>query len=528
MPSAYFNTPISADLRPGIKLGAYPQRQDSQLTEWERALHRQLQRIKTRLNRRIYSQKFIVRQINRYEQSLRDCTEQELTQAIVELKVELQQHHLARHLVIKSFAVIREVACRTLGKRHYDVQLFGGWIMINGMLAEMETGEGKTLATTLPACTAALAGIPVHVITANDYLATRDALTMTPLYERLGLLASPVVDGMQTPERQLNYQADIVHTTNQQITFDYLRDRIEMGDDTQFYRSQYQLIQRRQQGQGQSQFLLRGLCFALVDEADSVLIDEARTPLIITKTINSEDKLKFYNDALYLATQLLKDQDYLVNDKQRSVEISLQGQEKLRALCTTLDKSLQNKRQRESTVKQALCAQLFYKLNHQYVIKEGKIQIVDESTGRIMADRSWGQGLHQLIEAKAGCIISELREPQARISYQRFFSQYLLLGGASGTVKEVSKELGRVYGLSVFKVAPNQASKRTMFGEKIYRNMETKKQVLIARIHSLILQNRAILVGTSSVEESEQVSEWLGSESITHRVLNAKQDKQEA
>ncbi len=518
----------SAHIRPGIKLGAYPQRPGSQLSAVEQRLQRFLESMKTRLNRGAFTQKFIVRHVNRYQQSLQDCSEQDLSQAIAELKAELCQHQLARHLVIKSFAIIREVAFRTLGKRHYDVQLFGGWIMINGMLAEMQTGEGKTLATTLPACTAALAGIPVHVITANDYLAARDANTMMPLYDRLGLTASAVVDGMNTAERQTHYQANIVHTTNKQITFDYLRDRIEMGDDTRFYGAQYQLIKGRQKAQVPGKFLLRGLCFALVDEADSVLIDEAKTPLIITKTIDSEDKTAFYTDALHLASKLLKDQDYLVNNKQRSVDISQQGQERLTVLSDTMDKSLQHKRQREAAVKQALLAQLFYKLNHQYVINDGKIQIVDESTGRIMADRSWEQGLHQMIEAKEGCLISELREPQARISYQRFFSQYLMLGGASGTVKEVSAELSWVYGLNVFKVATNRPLKRKMLGERIYLNVDTKKQVLIARIQNLLQQNRAILIGTSSVEESELVSAWLTFESIEHRVLNAKQDKQEA
>lgn len=515
-------------MRPGITLGEYPQQAESQLNDMEQSIQRRVKSIRTALNRSTYSQKFIVRQVNRYQESLQNCSEDELSQAIAELKEELNKHQLATHLVIKSFAVIREVASRTLGKRHYDVQLFAGWIMINGMLAEMQTGEGKTLATTLPACTAAMAGIPVHVITANDYLAARDANIMQALYERLGLVASCVVEGMDGAQRQSNYQADIVHTTNKQITFDYLRDRINMGDDNRFYGSQYQAIKARQTSQNQANFLLRGLCFALVDEADSVLIDEAKTPLIITQKITTDNKALFYKDALCLASKLLEDQDYVVDYKQRTVAISLQGQKKLAGLSDAMDKNLQHKRQREHAVKQALTAQLFYKLNYQYVIIEGKIQIVDESTGRIMPDRSWEQGLHQMIEAKEACEISERREPIARISYQRFFSQYLMLGGASGTVKEVSAELCRVYGLNVFKVATHRKLKRKFLGEKIYRDIESKKQALLARIHDLLKQNRAILIGTSSVQESEQVSQWLENESITHCVLNAKQDKQEA
>ncbi len=515
-------------LRPGIKFGGYPQKQESGLSDLEQGFSRFFDQLKTRMSRRIYSQRYIVRRVNIHQQALQECSEQDLTQIIGELSDQLHRQGLRKPLIIEAFAVIREIATRTLGKRHFDVQLFGGWLMINGMLAEMETGEGKTLTTTLPACTAALAGIPVHVITANDYLAARDAEAMLPLYRRLGLSGGSVVDGMETDQRRNNYQKDIVHTTNKQITFDYLRDRIEMGDDLGELRFQFRQIQRNRQAGGITQLLLRGLCFALVDEADSVLIDEAKTPLIITKTLPSEDNSDIYSDALYLATTLFVDKDYTVNKKTRSIELTLEGEDNLADLILNLPEQWGNKRKREMLVKQALMANLFYKKDQQYIVNEDEIQIIDESTGRIMADRSWEQGLHQMIEAKEGCLISDQREPQARISYQRFFGRYLCLAGASGTISEVSDELKRVYGLDLFKVATNQPSQRKMLGERIYRNKDLKHQALLDRVGELQRQGRPILIGTCTVEESEQVSQWLQQVEIEHRVLNAKQDQDES
>ena len=515
-------------LRPGIKYGSYPQKQESGLSDLEQGFSRFFDQFKTRMSRRIYSQGYIVRQVNIHQLALQDCSEQELTQIIEELGVQLQRRGLQKPLIIESFAVIRETASRTLGKRHFDVQLFGGWLMINGMLAEMETGEGKTLTTTLPACTAALAGIPVHVITANDYLASRDAETMLPLYRRLGLSGGSVVDGMETAERRDNYRNDIVHTTNKQIAFDYLRDRIEMGDDLGELRFQFRQIQRNRKPGGNAQLLLRGLCFALVDEADSVLIDEAKTPLIITKTLPSEGNSDIYSDALYLASTLFIDKDYTVNKKTRSIELTLLGEENLADLILNLPEQWGNKRKREMLVKQALSANLFYEKDKQYVVDEDEIQIIDESTGRIMADRAWEQGLHQMIEAKEGCLISDQREPQARISYQRFFDRYLCLAGASGTIGEVSDELKRVYGLDLFKVATNRPSQRKMLGERIYRNEDLKHQALLDRVGELRQQGRPILIGTCTVEESEKVSQWLQQVEIEHRVLNAKQDQYES
>ncbi|MDJ0834700.1 MAG: prepilin peptidase [Gammaproteobacteria bacterium] len=514
-------------LRPGIMAGSYPQKKSSDLGELEQMVGRFFGQWQQRLGRKKRSLKYIGRQVKQQQQALQAMSEQELTTAIEKLRDQLYRQGLTQEqLILQAFATIREAASRSLGKSHYDVQLFGGWLMVNGMLAEMETGEGKTLTMTLPACTAALAGIPVHVITANDYLAARDSELMQPLYERLGLTTAAVIDGLETEQRQQAYQADIVHTTNQQVAFDYLRDRIEMGNDTGALRFEWRQHQR--QRPGAKPLLLRGLCFALIDEADSVLIDEAKTPLIISQNIPNEETDHTYSDALYLASVLFLDQDFKIDKKLRRIELTLDGENKLKDMIVNLPKLWQQKRKRESLVIQALNAIHFYEKDKHYVVQDDKVLIIDESTGRLMPDRSWEQGLHQMIEAKEGCVISERREPLARISYQRFFSRYLKLGGASGTLHEVKRELHQVYGLDVVKVPTHHKSKRQMLAEKVFHDETTRQKLIIDRIRELYAQQRPVLIGTCSVAESEQVSAWMQQHDIPHQVLNAKQDQHEA
>jgi preprotein translocase subunit SecA len=511
--------------RPGIRLGSYPQKLDSDLNEFEQSIASTFENFRSRFTRNRFNQDYIVKKIQSYEKHLTNCSEETLTISILDLKENLWRFGLTEELIVQSFAIIRETASRTLKKRHYDVQLFGGWVMINGMLAEMETGEGKTLTTTLPACTAAMAGIPVHIITANDYLAARDAEILQPLYQRLGLKAGAVIDGMEKEQRRKIYQQSIVHTTNKQIAFDYLRDRIEIGKDTGSLKFQFR---QEIELNNKNPLLLRGLCFAIIDEADSVLIDEAKTPLIITQTRKNEDEPETYSDALYLASLLKNDEDFTVDAKTREIELTQQGEDRLLNNIGILPKQWQNKRKRELLVKLALTAELYYKKDKHYVVQDNKVQIVDEFTGRIMADRSWEQGLHQMIETKEGCVITEERETLARISYQNFFRRYLRLAGTSGTIKEVAGEMHNVYGLRTIKIPTHQLSKRMTKSEQIYQNLSIKQQVLIDRIDDIFKGNRPILIGTGSVAESETVGAWLKQAGYPHRVLNATQDKNEA
>jgi preprotein translocase subunit SecA len=514
--------------KPGASLGNYPQRPETGLDDLETVVRRWGLRLRSCLGNRHLGPSAIARKVRRHEAELKNCGDQEFDQLLEEYRWQLHHLGLVDQGIINTFALIREASGRTLGKRHYDVQLYGGWLMINGMLAEMQTGEGKTLTTSLPACTAALSGIPVHVITANDYLARRDCEILAPLYQRLGLTASWVVDGMTPEACQQAYRADIVHTTNKQITFDYLRDRIEMGDDTGDLRFQYRQIQRQLQPGTGSQLLLRGLCFAIVDEADSILIDEANTPLIITRPIPNEDSPETYSDALYLASSLAVNTDYLVDHRHRSVDLTLAGEDNLELQVVKLPTLWSNKRKRESLVRQALVAQLFFKRDRDYLVQQETVQIIDQATGRLMPDRAWEQGLQQMIEAKEGCLISERREPLARISYQRFFSRYLRLCGTSGTLGEVAPELQRVYGLKVRKVASHKPSRRRQLGVKIYRDRDEQKSALLKRVSELNRNGLPVLIGTASVEESEMISAWLLEVELGHRVLNARQDQKEA
>jgi preprotein translocase subunit SecA len=515
-------------MRPGIRFGPYPERLECGLTEFEQSASRFFEKVFNWLLRSRFNQARVIRNIEHHELALKAYDETALSQAIDEVKAKLQRFGMTEDLTAQAFAIIREAAFRTIGKRHFNIQLIGGWMMVKGMLVEMATGEGKTLTATLPACTAAMAGIPVHVITANDYLAARDAEIMHPLYQRLGLRGAFVIDGMDAERRKTAYQHDIVHTTNKQIAFDYLRDRLEIGEDTGRLMAKFRHISQELSQGSRSQVLLRGLCFAIVDEADSVLIDEAKTPLIITKPKPNEENPDTYSDALYLANSLMVNTDFSFDRQSREIEFTEQGEEKLARNAFSLPKLWENKCKREKLVKLALNANYFYKKNQHYIVHENKVQIIDEFTGRIMPDRSWEQGLHQMIEAKEGCNISEQRETLAQISYQRFFRRYLRLAGTSGTVKEVAGEIHSLYGLSAIALPTHRPSKRILLPELVFRTTELKRHALIERIAELYQSNRPVLVGTSTVAESEEVSSWLKQAGYPHQVLNAMQDKHEA
>ncbi len=513
--------------RPGTTLGLYPQCHE----KWPGVLETQARltvaKIKYLFQCRKYTLKYIGKRVGVFERRIAKLSEHEMKTHISRLRMRLHKNGLQDNLVAEAFSTVREVSNRTLGKRHFDVQLLGGWVMMNGMLAEMETGQGKTLTAALPACTAALAGIPVHIITANDYLAERDEEILRPLYRQMGLTSASVVDGMETDDRKNAYQCDIVHSTGQQITFDYLRDRMEMGDEIGALQIQLKQLQNRRQ-QKTSAFFLRGLCFAIVDEADSQLIDEAKTPLIISQTRQSDEQTQSYFDALYLASSLNNDADFKVNEQLHEVKLTSAGKDKLAELAETLDDSWQQRRRREIMVAQALRAtKLFIKDKH-YLVRDSKIEIIDALTGRAMPDRSWEHGLHQLIEAKEGCEITGERDPIARIGYQKFFKRYLRLSGMSGSVTEVAGELNRVYGLTVIKIPTHQLSRRKMHQEKVFNTSKQKWHAFMQKISKVHNTGQPILIGTKTVADSEKVSAILSKHKIAHQVLNALQDKQEA
>jgi len=506
---------------------SYPQQMDTWPSFLEASARRLLDNVKYQFRKRRYTLRYITKRVTRHEQGLNKLSDHALKERVQQLKSKLLQNGLQDKLVFQAFAIIREVAHRRLGLRHYDVQLLGGWIMLNGMVAEMETGQGKTLAATLPACTAAMAGIPVHIVTANDYLAERDESVLNPLYLWLGLSSAAVIDRTEIDDRQKAYQCAMVHSTSQQIAFDYLRDRMAMGDD--IGSMQIEFKQRQHQHQGSpSPFLLRGLSFTIIDEADSLLIDEAKTPLIISQTRQNDDQHKIYQDALKLADLLIEKNDYIINEQYQEIILKPEGKEKLEQLSVELDDYWQRKRQREMMTILALKAQKLFHLDRHYLIRDNTIQMVDLLTGRVMPDRAWEHGLHQLIETKEGCEISGERNPLARISYQKFFKRYLHLAGMSGTVSEVEDELSQVYNLRVIKVPTHQVSQRIMYPERVYKNSQQKWAAFIARVTQLHQQGRPVLIGTQCVSQSEFVADLLKQYDLPHQLLNAHQDHQEA
>lgn len=460
------------------------------------------------------------------ETEFADLEPQGFRDAARAIALDLRSEGLTRSHCARAFALIRRTAQAVLGLDHFDVQLMGGWVIVQGMIAEMATGEGKTLTATLPAATAALAGWPVHVISVNDYLVERDCTLLRPLYEALGLSVSMVVMGMSHEERQQAYLSDIVYVSNKTVVFDYLRDRIVVGPNVTPMRLQIdRMVGKRDRTKS---LLLRGLYFAIVDEADSVLVDEARTPLIISGESERGSDEAVARAALELAGQLEAEIDYNVRKGERRVVLTEGGRQRLIDLCHARQGIWAVGLRREELVLRALSAMHLYHLEEHYLIREGKIQIVDEFTGRVMPDRSWSQGLHQMIEVKEGCEVTRVNETLARISYQRFFRRYLRLSGMTGTAREVRGELGSVYRLPVLRIPTNRPCVRVYHPDRIYASTAEKWEAIADRVAELNARSVPVLIGTRSVRASESAREVLERRGLEVTVLNAKQDNTEA
>ena len=441
------------------------------------------------------------------------------------LRLPLHKRGYEPDLVARAFALVREAAGRAIGMRHFDCQIEGGWVLLNGMVAEMETGEGKTLTATLAAAAAALGGVPVHVVTVNDYLAGRDADWMGPVYQALGLTVGRIVHEVRPENRKAEYDCDVVYCTNKEIVFDYLRDKLAQKERVDPIRLQAEALFSDRARSGR--LLLRGLHYAIVDEADSVLIDEARTPLIISGAGRAEHQA-FLEEALDLAGRLEAPRHYRIDHGARKVELTDEGSVWLEELTEVLGGPWRGRMRREETVRRALSALHLYQVDKHYLVRDGKVEIVDEFTGRVMPDRSWERGLHQLIEVKEDCQVSQQHETLARISYQRFFRRYLKLAGMTGTASEAAGELSSVYGLHVVRVATNRPIRRQEYPDGLYASLEAKWAAVVDRVAGMHGAGRPVLVGTPSVAESEHLSRMLDGADLPHQVLNAKFDKEEA
>ena len=424
-----------------------------------------------------------------------------------------------------AFALVREASRRCLGMRPFDVQLMGAAALFAGKLSEMQTGEGKTLTAGLAACIAGVARLPVHVVTVNDYLAQRDAEQMRPLFAYFGLTVGTIITGLSLDERARAYACDVTYCTNKELVFDYLKDRVTAGG----HASRAQLRIRSQVGrQPVAGLLLRGLHFAIVDEADSVLIDEARTPLILAEKAEGTGDSLVYQQALDLAGGLQAGADFDIDLARRALHLTAAGRVLLAERCTDMGPAWTAAHGREHLVAQALRALHLFQRDQQYLVADEKVQIVDEYTGRVLQGRTWEQGLHQLIETKESCPLSEQNRTLARITYQRFFRRYLRLSGMTGTAREVRREIWVVYGLETVAIPTNRPSARLYRPSQCCASEPDKWRAVVAEAQRVCGSDRPVLIGTRSVEASERLAQYLQSAGVAHRVLNARQDAEEA
>ena len=426
-----------------------------------------------------------------------------------------------------AFAVVREVADRTIGMRPFTVQVACGLAIETGCIAEMATGEGKTLAATMPAVLAGWRNRGCHVVTANEYLATRDAGLMEPIYRFCGLTVGYIENAMGPEERRRAYDAHVTYCTSQEAAADFLRDRLTLGRIQGLTSALLAEITGHRSGLI-DRLVQRGLGCAIVDEADSVLIDEAVTPLIISGEGRNPDQLHAAVDAAQLAEQLTRDVDYEVDQRHREITLTAAGKSRLAGLAAPMGGLWTGPRRREELVIQAMTAREFFIRDQQYVVDDQKVVIIDEFSGRLMPDRTWRNGLHQAIEAKEGLEVNLPKETLARISFQRFFRLYGKLSGMTGTAAEIRKELWQVYGLPVVVIPTRRPCRRSLQPDRIFSSAAEKWKAIIDDIRRIHDTGRPVLVGTRSVDASEYLSQRLTGRHLDHEVLNAVRQEAEA
>lgn len=443
--------------------------------------------------------------INGIEPEINVLSDEALRAKTSEFKERLAQGETLDDLLPEAFAVAREASWRVLGMRPYDVQLMGGIVLHQGRIAEMKTGEGKTLVATMPAYLSALSGQGVHIITVNDYLAKRDSEWMGGVYRFLGLNVGLIVHGLDAQERRAAYNADVIYGTNNEFGFDYLRDNMSMR---------------------KSEMVQRDLSFAIVDEVDSILIDEARTPLIISGQADKPTDL--YYRVAQVIPKLQKETDYQVDEKLHTVALTEEGTRRAEKLLGIENLSDEENLDLAHQVYQGLRAHALMKRDRDYVVKDGQVIIVDEFTGRLMFGRRFSEGLHQAIEAKEGVKIERESQTLATITFQNYFRMYSKLAGMTGTAATEEEEFRKIYGLDVVVIPTHRPMIRHDFPDAIYRTEQGKFAASVEEIVQCHETGQPVLVGTISIEKSELLSKILKKRGIPHQVLNAKFHEQEA
>ena len=426
----------------------------------------------------------------------------------------------------EAVAVVREAAWRQMGQRPFPVQLAGGLALASRCIVEMATGEGKTLTAALAATLMGWRGRGCHVVTANDYLARRDAEWMAAVYRFCGLRVAHIENGMPPDERRKAYDADITYCTNKEVAADYLRDRLVLGRRQEL--GAILLAKKPGGGSVMDRVVQRGLHYAIVDEADCLLIDEAVTPLILCGDSPNPDQVQAFGQASGLTDHLVAGRDYRIDRRRREIGLTEYGKQRLAALATALGAFWRGARRREELIVQALTAREFYLPGRQYMVDGGKVVIVDEFTGRLMPDRQWRDGLHQAIQAKESLAIEPPKETLARMSFQRFFRSYKVLCGMTGTAAEAWREFWQVYRLPVVPVPTHRPCIRERLTDRIFRTEEAKFRAVVERVRAVHQTGRPILVGTRSVAASEHLSRLLEAGGLPHQVLNARYHAEEA
>ncbi len=461
------------------------------------------------------------------EPQYRDLGDAKLREAAAEMKELFRRGRETPAQRDRAFAIVREVAFRQKGEKPFLVQVAGALAIESGCVAEMATGEGKTLTATLPATIAGWRGKGCHIITVNDYLAKRDAEWMGAIYNYCGLSVAAVQQKMTPLDRKAAYQADITYATNKEVTADFLRDRLALGRLKGLTSAILAKITDGV-GSGTDRVVQRGLHFAIVDEADSVLIDEAVTPLIISGEAPNEEQVQAFREAAELCTHLELGRHYKVNQRYREVDLTNAGKNRLSELTADMGGIWKGARRREELVVQALTAREFYLYGKQYVIEEGKVVIVDEFTGRLMPDREWRDGLHQAVSAKEQVEVQPPKDTYARVSFQRFFRNYRTLSGMTGTAAEAKREFWQIYHLPVVVIPTNRPCIRRKMPDRVYATEQAKWQAIVDEIQTVRNQGRPLLVGTRSVRASEHLSDLLVKAGLEHQVLNAIKHAEEA
>ncbi len=469
--------------------------------------------------------------INALEPNLEKESDEQLKARSHALRQRARQGESLNNLLVEAFALVRESAKRTLGQRHYDVQLVGGMAIHFRSIAEMETGEGKTLVSTLPAYLNALAGKGVHVVTVNDYLAHRDAEWNAPIYHLLGLTVGCIQTGQDDAIRRAAYACDITYGTGKELGFDFLRDELKKhqagGDNHR--KSFAQAFLGNGGTNDHARPVQRSHFYAIIDEADSILIDEARTPLIIgANNQPTQEEAAAYYGADEIAATLVRAKDFKYDPKERKAELNAAGRRKVQLKAGHSAFANLTVDQLYEYVERALRGQIAYLRDKDYVVHKGEVVIVDEFTGRMMPGRQWQEGLHQAIQAKERLEISLETITAARVTVQEFFKRYKKLAGMTGTALSDSRELRRTYKVHVFAVPTNKPSRRSWIKDRVFANEAEKFQSVADEIIRLNKRNVPVLVGTRSIERSEKLSALLTEAGIEHQVLNAKNHAIEA